>query len=72
LSTGDIETGTQSAAVGGFTSIACMPNTNPVIDNDSVVNNIINRAKQDGFGKCKSHRFNYKGQAGKELSNSEN
>src|SRR5690349_4204561 len=29
----DIETGTRSAAKGGFTSIACMPNTNPVTDN---------------------------------------
>lgn len=27
-----IETGTAAAAAGGFTAIACMPNTNPVID----------------------------------------
>jgi len=33
----DIETGTKSAAAGGFTSIACMPNTVPVIDNKAVV-----------------------------------
>ncbi len=44
----DIETGTQSAAVGGFTSIACMPNTNPVIDNESVVRYIMSKARQDG------------------------
>lgn len=33
----DVTSGSRSAAVGGFTSIACMPNTNPVIDNGSVV-----------------------------------
>lgn len=43
----DIESGTRSAAVGGFTSIACMPNTNPVIDNQSIVKYIINRSKQE-------------------------
>ncbi|MCL2383608.1 MAG: dihydroorotase [Oscillospiraceae bacterium] len=39
----DIESGSNSAAVGGFTSIACMPNTTPVIDNGSVVNFIKTR-----------------------------
>ena len=33
----DIATGTQAAAAGGFTSIVCMPNTTPAIDNPSVV-----------------------------------
>lgn len=64
----DIETGTQSAAVGGFTSIACMPNTNPVIDNESVVKYIINRAKQDGFVNVYPIGSITKGQAGEELS----
>ncbi|HHW47430.1 MAG TPA: dihydroorotase [Clostridiaceae bacterium] len=45
----DIETGTRSAAMGGFTSVACMPNTNPVIDNESVVRYVLNKAKQDGL-----------------------
>src|SRR6185369_8320319 len=27
-----IETGTRAAAAGGFTSIACMPNTDPIVD----------------------------------------
>lgn len=44
----DIETGTQSAAHGGFTSIACMPNTNPVCDQASVVRYIIDKAKAVG------------------------
>ena len=41
-----IETGTASAAMGGFTSIACMPNTKPVIDNAAVVTYIIERARE--------------------------
>lgn len=44
----DIITGTRSAAAGGFTSIACMPNTKPVIDNKSVVSYIINKANSEG------------------------
>jgi dihydroorotase len=31
-----IETGCASAAAGGFTAVACMPNTNPAIDDESV------------------------------------
>ncbi|MEG2377346.1 MAG: dihydroorotase [Clostridia bacterium] len=44
----DIESGTRSAAHGGFTSIACMPNTNPVADNVTVINYIKTRAEQVG------------------------
>ena len=33
----DIESGTRAAAKGGFTTVCCMPNTNPVIDNECVV-----------------------------------
>ncbi len=31
-----IETGTMAAAAGGFTAVACMPNTNPVNDNAAI------------------------------------
>jgi len=40
-----IESGSKAAAHGGFTSIACMPNTVPVNDNRSVVEYIIARAR---------------------------
>jgi len=43
-----IKTGCQAAASGGFTSIACMPNTNPVNDNQSVTEYILDRAKREG------------------------
>ncbi|MBR5218616.1 MAG: dihydroorotase [Clostridia bacterium] len=41
----DIESGSKSAVMGGFTSVACMPNTNPVTDTASVVSYIIERGK---------------------------
>jgi dihydroorotase len=39
-----IETGTRSAARGGFTAVCCMPNTQPVNDNASVTRGIVERA----------------------------
>jgi dihydroorotase len=33
----DIKTGSESAAAGGFTSVICMPNTKPVLDNPLVI-----------------------------------
>jgi len=44
----DIESGTRAAARGGFTSIACMPNTNPVIDTSGVIDLIMMRADAVG------------------------
>ena len=43
-----IKTGCQAAASGGFTSIACMPNTSPVNDNQSVTEYILDKAKREG------------------------
>jgi dihydroorotase len=40
-----IETGTRSAARGGFTAVCCMPNTKPVNDNASVTRFIMDRAR---------------------------
>jgi dihydroorotase len=40
-----IETGTQSAARGGFTAVCCMPNTRPVHDNASVTCFILDKAR---------------------------
>jgi dihydroorotase len=41
-----IETGGRSAAAGGFTSVCCMPNTNPVNDSAVVTTYIIERARR--------------------------
>ncbi|MGB9905699.1 MAG: dihydroorotase, partial [Desulfotomaculales bacterium] len=43
-----IETGTRAAARGGFTGVACMPNTNPVADNRAVITYIREKAKEKG------------------------
>ncbi len=64
----DIETGTRSAAKGGFTSIACMPNTSPVIDNQAIVKYIINKAKQEGIVNVYPIGAISKGLKGDELS----
>ncbi len=44
-----IETGTRAAVCGGVTSVACMPNTEPVCDNEVVVKFIKERAKDAGY-----------------------
>jgi len=41
-----IDTGIAAAAAGGFTSIACMPNTSPVNDTASVTEYILGRARE--------------------------
>ncbi len=45
----DIISGTKAAVAGGFTSVCCMPNTKPVIDNKTVASYIINKTKAEGF-----------------------
>lgn len=42
----DIESGARAAAKGGFTTVCCMPNTKPVIDNECVVEYIYSMARK--------------------------
>ena len=63
-----IESGTKSAAMGGFTSIACMPNTKPVVDNAAVVTYIKERAKEVGAVHVYPIGAITKGQKGEELA----
>ena len=44
-----IYTGTRSAAKGGITTVFCMPNTNPVIDNTPTVEFILLKAQKEGL-----------------------
>jgi dihydroorotase len=44
-----IKTGTAAAVKGGFTTVCCMPNTNPVNDNASVTEFIIRKAALEGL-----------------------
>ncbi len=45
----DIETGSRAAAHGGFTTVCCMPNTKPVVDNVDTVKYIIEKGKEVGL-----------------------
>ena len=45
-----IETGTLSAAYGGFTAVCCMPNTNPAIDDESLVGFVQMQGKKANNG----------------------
>jgi len=41
-----IQTGCEAAVAGGFTALACMPNTNPVNDNHAVTESIVRKARE--------------------------
>ena len=45
----DIETGSKAAAKGGFTTVCCMPNTKPVVDNEETVKYIVDKSKEVGL-----------------------
>jgi len=64
----DIASGTRAAAAGGFTTIACMPNTKPTVDSAIIVSGIVARAQAEGVVNVKVIGALSKGQEGKELS----
>ena len=43
-----IATGTRSAVMGGFTTVCCMPNTKPIIDNDILIEYVKMKAEREG------------------------
>ncbi|MDR6224766.1 dihydroorotase [Desmospora profundinema] len=45
-----IATGTRAAARGGYTTVACMPNTSPVTDSPEVVERILASNRESGSG----------------------
>ena len=63
-----IATGTAAAARGGFTSIVCMPNTLPAIDNAGTVALIHERAEREGVVNVFVTGAITKGIAGEELA----
>ena len=63
-----IQTGTLAAVKGGFTTVCCMPNTNPVNDHASVTEFIIRKAKQEGHCTVYPIGAITKGQKGGELA----
>jgi dihydroorotase len=63
-----IATGTAAAAAGGFTAVACMPNTEPALDAVAIVGEIVRRAEAAGFARVYPVGAITKGRAGKELA----
>ena len=63
-----IATGTQAAARGGFTTVVCMPNTSPSIDNAGTVALIRDKAERDGIVNVFVTGAITKGIAGEELA----
>jgi len=63
-----VATGTRAAAAGGFTAVACMPNTRPVHDNRSVTEHILGEAEQHGWARVHPIAAVSKGQRGEELT----
>ena len=64
----DIETGSKAAAKGGVTTVVCMPNTNPVIDNRALVEYVMNRGKEVGLVNVLTAGCITKGQKSGELT----
>lgn len=63
-----IETGTKAAVKGGFTAVACMPNTKPVLDNKFALKYVIDKANEAGFAKVYPICSITKGEEGELLS----
>ncbi len=63
-----IETGTKAAAAGGFTSVACMPNTDPWNDSLSVTEYIVAEARRRGVVNVHPIGCVSKGGRGEELA----
>lgn len=63
-----IETGTRAAAAGGFTGVACMPNTEPPNDTRAVTELILGTARDHGLVPVYPIGCVTKGQKGEELA----
>lgn len=63
-----VATGTRAAAAGGFTSVACMPNTKPVNDNAEVTRYILEQARAAGVCRVCPVGAISKGLKGEELA----
>ncbi|MFC1958164.1 dihydroorotase [Chloroflexota bacterium] len=63
-----IATGTQAAARGGFTTVCCMPNTDPPLDNQAAVERLSVQADAEGVVRVLPIGCVSRGRKGKELA----
>lgn len=64
----DIYTGSLAAVAGGYTTVVCMPNTLPAIDDVTVVRYIIEKGEEVGLCRVLPSAAITKGRKGKELT----
>ncbi|UJL47872.1 dihydroorotase [Virgibacillus sp. NKC19-16] len=64
-----IASGTKAAARGGFTTVCAMPNTNPVPDNVSTIETLLEKIKQDAVVRVIPYAAITKNLKGKSLTN---
>ena len=64
----DIKSGTEAAAAGGFTTVLCMANTQPVNDNAVITEFIVRKAKEVGLVRVSPVGAISKGLEGKALA----
>ena len=64
----DIESGCAAAAAGGFTTVACMPNTSPPLDTPELVRRVIRRAQDVGACRVLPIAAVTRGRAGREVA----
>ena len=63
-----VATGTPSAVAGGFTAVACMPNTSPVNDNAGVTQYILKKAADANLARVYPIGAVSRGQKGEQLA----
>src|SRR5499425_1537245 len=63
-----VATGTASAVAGGFTAVACMPNTDPVNDHAGVTEYILKKAAEANLARVYPIGAVSRGQKGQELA----
>ena len=63
-----VATGAAAAVAGGFTAVACMPNTRPVNDNAGVTKLILQKAAEAGLARVYPIGAVSRGQQGEELA----
>ncbi len=63
-----IATGTLAAARGGFTTVCCMPNTNPPLDNPATIDYVRTQAVREGAVRVLPIACISKGRQGRELA----
>jgi dihydroorotase len=63
-----VATGTAAAVAGGFTAVACMPNTSPVNDNAGVTEYILRKAAEAGLARVYPIGAVSRGQKGEQLA----